>query len=100
LLSLADVLPHRRWFKKMLTDFAPFIDRHDIKAVEPWEERLGDTIAQSNTVGFVVKPEVVKSEGCIWEIERTVHLLKRPLTTCTNRCRSTKSRGFLLQAVT
>jgi hypothetical protein len=28
--------------------FAPFIDRNDIKPGEPWEERLGGLIAQSD----------------------------------------------------
>jgi hypothetical protein len=33
-----------------LTGFAPFIDRHDIKPGEPWEDRLGGLIGQSDTV--------------------------------------------------
>ena len=60
-----------------LAGFAPFIDRHDIKPGEPWEDRLGGLIAQSDTVVFVITPEAVTSESCIWEVERTFELSKR-----------------------
>src|SRR6476660_9997928 len=59
--------------------FAPFLDRHDIAAGEDWEARLGGLIAQSDTVVFVVSPEAVKSERCVWEVERTIDLSKRLL---------------------
>jgi hypothetical protein len=62
-----------------LAGFAPFIDRHDIKPGEPWENRLGGLIAQSDTVVFVITPEAVKSERCTWEVERTLELSKRLL---------------------
>jgi hypothetical protein len=62
-----------------LAGFDPFIDRLDIKPGEPWEERLGGLIAQSDTVVFVITPEAVKSEYCAWEIERTLDLSKRLL---------------------
>src|SRR5262245_10737780 len=57
--------------------FAPFLDRHDIAAGEDWEARLGGLIAQSDTVVFVVSPEAVKSERCVWEVHQTVDLSKR-----------------------
>src|SRR5262245_13182385 len=59
--------------------FAPFLDRHDIAAGEDWEARLGGLIAQSDTVVFVVSPEAVKSERCVWEVDRTIELSKRLL---------------------
>src|SRR5215475_10411323 len=59
--------------------FAPFLDRHDIAAGEDWEARLSGLIAQSDTVVFVVSPEAVKSERCVWEVERTLALSKRLL---------------------
>src|SRR5262252_4022804 len=59
--------------------FAPFLDRHDIVAGENWEKRLGGLIEQSDTVVFVVSPEAVKSEQCIWEVDRTIELSKRLL---------------------
>jgi hypothetical protein len=62
-----------------LAGFAPFIDRHDIKPGEAWEDRLGRLIAQSDTVVFVVTPEAVKSERCNWEVERTLEQSKRLL---------------------
>jgi TIR domain len=59
--------------------FAPFLDRHDIKPGEPWEVRLGGLIEQSDTVIFVVSPEAVKSDRCVWEVDRTIELSKRLL---------------------
>ena len=62
-----------------LAGFAPFLDRHDISAGEDWEARLGGLIAQSDTVVFVVTPESVKSQRCVWEVERSLGLSKRLL---------------------
>src|SRR6516162_2606742 len=59
--------------------FAPILDRHDIKPGEPWEVRLGGLIEQADTVVFVVSPEAVKSERCVWEVDRTIELSKRLL---------------------
>src|SRR5262245_16690044 len=59
--------------------FEPILDRHDIKPGEPWEERLGGLIEQSDTVVFVVSPEAVKSERCEREIDKTLALSKRLL---------------------
>src|SRR5215468_9107654 len=59
--------------------FAPFLDRHDIAAGEDWEARLGGLIAESDTVVFVVSPEAVKSERCVWEVGRTLGLSERLL---------------------
>src|SRR5262252_590704 len=59
--------------------FAPFLDRHDIAAGEDWEVRLSGLIEQSDTVVFVVSPEAVKSDRCVWEVDRTIELSKRLL---------------------
>ncbi len=59
--------------------FAPFLDRHDISAGEEWEKRLGDLIEKSDTVVFVVSPAAVKSERCIWEIDKARAQSKRLL---------------------
>src|SRR5262249_13165241 len=59
--------------------FAPFLDLHDITAGEDWEVRLGGLIEQSDTVVFVVSPEAVKSERCVWEVDQTIELSKRLL---------------------
>src|SRR5262249_28813475 len=53
------------------------LDRHDISAGEEWEARLGGLIAQSDTVVFVVTPESVTSQRCVWEVDQTVGLSKR-----------------------
>src|SRR6516164_7749001 len=62
-----------------LAGFAPFTDIVDIKPGEPWEDRLGGLIEQSDTVVFVITPGAVKSERCTWEVERTLELSKRLL---------------------
>src|SRR5215471_16026730 len=67
-----------------LAGFAPFLDRHDIKPGEPWEDRLEGLIMQSDTVVFVITPEAVKSERCTWEVERTLELSKRLLPVVHN----------------
>jgi hypothetical protein len=62
-----------------LAGFAPFLDRHDIAAGEDWEARLDGLIAQSDTVVFVISPEAVKSDRCVWEVDRANALSKRLL---------------------
>jgi hypothetical protein len=62
-----------------LGGFAPFLDRHDIAAGEDWEARLGGLIGEADTVVFIVSPEAVKSERCVWEVDKTVDLSKRLL---------------------
>jgi formylglycine-generating enzyme required for sulfatase activity len=62
-----------------LAGFAPFLDRHDIAPGEPWEARLGGLIEQSDTVVFVVSPEAIKSDRCVWEVDKTLALSKRLL---------------------
>jgi TIR domain len=62
-----------------LAGFAPFMDVHDIKPGEPWEDRLAGLIAQSDTVLFVITPEAMKSEYRTWEVKRTLELSKRLL---------------------
>jgi hypothetical protein len=67
-----------------LAGFAPFLDRLDIAAGEDWEVRLGGLIEQSDTVIFVVSPGAVKSERCVWEVDRTIELSKRLLPVMLN----------------
>src|ERR1700704_480854 len=62
-----------------LAGFAPFLDRQDISPGEDWETRLGGLIAESDTVVFGVSPEVVKSEGCVGEVNKTLAQSKRLL---------------------
>jgi formylglycine-generating enzyme required for sulfatase activity len=60
-----------------LAGFAPFLDRHDIAAGEDWEARLGRLIEEADTVVYVISPEAVRSERCIWEVDKTLALSKR-----------------------
>ena len=62
-----------------LAGFAPFLDRHDIAAGEDWEIRLGGLIQQADTIIFVVSPEAIKSERCVWEIDKAFAESKRVL---------------------
>src|SRR6476620_4479335 len=62
-----------------LAGFAPFLDRHDIAAGEDWEARLRGLIEQSDTGVFVVSPEAIKSDRCVWEVDKTLALSKRLL---------------------
>jgi len=59
--------------------FAPFLDRHDIMPGEPWEARLGALIEQSDAAVFVISPESVRSERCVWEVNKALGLSKRLL---------------------
>lgn len=60
-----------------LAGFDAYLDRHDIAKAEDWEQRLGDLIAKSDTVVFVITPKSVKSPRCKWEVVRTVEFGKR-----------------------
>jgi hypothetical protein len=60
-----------------LAGFDAYLDRHDIAKGEPWQARLGDLIAKSDTVVFVLTPASVKSERCGWEVKCALDLGKR-----------------------
>jgi hypothetical protein len=76
--------------------FAPFLDRHDIAAGEEWEARLAGLIEQSDTVVFIVSPEAIKSNRCVWEVDKTlalskrllpvIHIAVKPSPICALRC--------------
>jgi len=57
--------------------FDAYLDRHNIAKAEDWEARLGDLIAKSDTIIFIITPQSVSSTRCDWEIKRTVALSKR-----------------------
>src|SRR6516162_4613094 len=59
--------------------FAPFLDRQDIMPGEPWEARLGGLIEQSDSVVFVISPESMRSDRCVWEVDKALGLSKRLL---------------------
>ena len=60
-----------------LAGFRPFLDRHDIAAAEDWQARLGALILAADTVVFILAPAAVKSDRCVWEVERAAELGKR-----------------------
>jgi len=57
--------------------FDAYLDRHNIAKAEDWEARLGDLIAKSDTIIFIITPHSVNSTRCDWEIKRTVSMGKR-----------------------
>ncbi|MGV7224457.1 MAG: toll/interleukin-1 receptor domain-containing protein [Nitrospinales bacterium] len=57
--------------------FDAYLDRYNIAKAEDWEARLGDLIAKSDTIIFIITPQSVNSTRCDWEIKRTVAMSKR-----------------------
>ena len=57
--------------------FDAYLDRHNIAKAEDWEARLGDLIAKSDTIIFIITPHSVNSTRCDWEIKHTVAMGKR-----------------------
>jgi formylglycine-generating enzyme required for sulfatase activity len=62
-----------------LVGFEPYLDKHDIAAGEDWAARLGRLIEAADTVVFVISPDAVASERCVWEVDHSVSLKKRLL---------------------
>ncbi len=53
------------------------IDKRSIEPGEPWEARLERLLQESDTVVFVISPEFVASERCVWEIDKAAGMGKR-----------------------
>ncbi len=53
------------------------IDKRSIEPGEPWEARLERLLQESDTVVFVISPEFVASERCVWEINKAAGMGKR-----------------------
>lgn len=53
------------------------IDRTGIHAAENWQHRLGEMIAEADTIVFLLSPSSVSSDVCNWEVERASELNKR-----------------------
>src|SRR5262245_6954851 len=62
-----------------LCGFECFIDRQGISGGEDWKRRLGNLIAEADTVVFVLSPTSGRSEICAWEVEEAARLRKRIL---------------------
>jgi formylglycine-generating enzyme required for sulfatase activity len=62
-----------------LVGFEPYLNKHDIAAGEDWAARLGPLIEAADTVVFVISPDAVASERCVWEVDHSVSLKKRLL---------------------
>ena len=69
------------WLRDQLivSGFAAYLDRHDIKPGEPWRERLTALIETADAVLFVLSPSSIQSEACAWEVNEAERLNKRIL---------------------
>jgi len=59
--------------------FEAFMDTKDILPGENWQRRLGFLILSADTVVFVLSPNSVTSEICLWEVESAERDAKRIL---------------------
>ena len=59
--------------------FEAYLDKHDIRPGEPWQERLGGLIARADIVVFCLSPISIRSEICDWEVNEAERLSKRIL---------------------
>jgi lysozyme family protein/WD40 repeat protein len=57
--------------------YIPILDRHDIVAGEPWEERLRKLIFSSDACVFVLTQASAASVICRWEVQEALRLGKR-----------------------
>ncbi len=58
-------------------DFEAFLDKHDVAAGEPWQERLSGLIMRADTIVFCLSPNFVASDVCDWEVNEAERLGKR-----------------------
>jgi len=49
--------------------FDAYLDLHDIKPGEPWQERLAALITNAEKIVYLISPDSVASEVCAWEID-------------------------------
>ncbi|MGO8952922.1 MAG: TIR domain-containing protein [Rhodomicrobium sp.] len=60
-----------------LCGFSCSLDRHGISGGEEWKQRLGNLIAEADTVVFVLSPSSASSHVCTWEVEEAERNGKR-----------------------
>lgn len=53
-----------------------YLDREDIAPGEPWQARLEALIIAADAVGYAISPDSLRSEHCVWEVERSLELKK------------------------
>ena len=56
--------------------FDAYLDREDIAPGEPWQARLEALIIAADAVVYVISPDSLRSEHCLWEVERSLELKK------------------------
>lgn len=67
--SIADVLRERH--------FGVYKDTDDILPTEEWKGRLEQLISEADTIVFLMSPNSITSEVCVWEVEYATELNKR-----------------------
>ena len=59
--------------------YEAYLDKHDIRPGEPWQERLSALITRADMVVFCLSPDFVGSEICDWEVNEAERIGKRLL---------------------
>ena len=57
--------------------YAVTLDRNDIDKFEAWRLRIRDLIASTDTMLFLVSPQALASNDCLWELEVAAEFEKR-----------------------
>jgi WD40 repeat protein len=70
--------------ERLVTDleaqnFEAYLDKHNIVAGEPWQDRLRSLLESADTVLFLLSPDSIASKICDWEINEAERLTKRLL---------------------
>ena len=58
-------------------DIDVLMDQHDLPYGEPWRQQLEDMIRDADTVIWLVSEASIRSEDCLWEVDRRKQLNKR-----------------------
>ena len=76
-------------------EFEAYLDKHDIRPGEPWQERLSGLITRADVVIFCLSPNSVTSEICDWEVNEAERIGKRLLPVVIAETDPEKTPGRL-----
>ena len=75
--------------------FEAYLDKHDIRPGEPWQERIGGLITRADMVIFCLSPNFVASKICDWEVNEAERVGKRLLPIVLEDADPEKTPGRL-----
>jgi hypothetical protein len=75
--------------------FDAYLDQHDIAPGEIWEERLAGLIQAADTIVYVISPDSIASERCVWEIEQARAFGKRLIPVVCREVPDTAAPEYL-----